>query len=85
MEEQFVFARCCVRWQIFTVAVLVYTPILCDSHVAVAVPITAAYCGVLTRCFINIASVYRLVFKSLSKTVTVSYVCVCVHVCVFCV
>ena len=66
----------CSLWQILTVAVLLYTPILCDSRVAVAVPITAAYCGALTRCLINSASVYKLVFKSLNKTVTVSGICV---------
>jgi hypothetical protein len=56
--------------QIFSVAILLYTPLVC--HQPIAVPIMAAYGGVLTRCTISLIGFYYLVFPKLSKTTVVS-------------
>lgn len=59
-----------ILWQIFSVAVLLYTPLVCSRPIAV--PILAAYSGVLTRFTISLIAFYRLVFPKLSKTTVVS-------------
>ena len=62
-------------FQIFSVAILLYTPLVCQHPIAV--PILASYGGVLTRCVISLIGFYRFVFPKLSKTTVVSiYSCV---------
>ena len=56
--------------QIFSVAILLYTPLIC--HQPIAVPILAAYGGVLTRCTISLIGFYYLVFPKLGKATVVS-------------
>ena len=51
-------------------AILVYTPLVCNQPIAV--PVLAAYSGVLTRFTISLAGFYKLVFPKLSKTTVVS-------------
>ena len=58
-----------VLLQILSVAILLYTPLVCNQPIAV--PILAAYGGVLTRCTISLIGFYRLVFPKLSKTTVV--------------
>ena len=58
--------------QIVSVAALIYTPLLCSN--TIAIPIIAAYCGVIMRCVINVVACYKMTFWQLSKKVKVSYV-----------
>ncbi len=60
----------CPNVQIFCVAVLLYTPLVCTTPIVV--PILSAYCGVITRCVITLVGFYKLVYKRLSKTLVVS-------------
>ncbi|XP_064399190.1 progressive ankylosis protein homolog B-like isoform X2 [Halichondria panicea] len=53
--------------QIFCVAVLLYTPLVCSAPIVV--PILSAYCGVITRCVITLGGFYRLVYPKLSKKI----------------
>ena len=56
--------------QIVSVAGLVFTPLLCNN--TIAIPIIAAYCGVIVRCVINVAACYKMTFKLLSPRTRVS-------------
>ena len=55
--------------QIVSVAALIYTPLLCSN--TIAIPIIAAYCGVIMRCVINVAACYKMTFRELSKEIIV--------------
>jgi hypothetical protein len=55
--------------QIILIAVLLYTPLLC--HTPIALPVVAAYGGVLTRCSILLAGFHRKVYPKMSKELTV--------------
>ena len=52
--------------QIISVAILLWTPLICQAPIAV--PILAAYCGVLTRCAITLSAFYYKVYPQLSKS-----------------
>ncbi|CAI8026765.1 Progressive ankylosis protein [Geodia barretti] len=54
--------------QIILIAVLLYTPLLC--HTPIALPVVAAYGGVLTRCSILLAGFHRKVYPKMSKELT---------------
>ena len=56
--------------QILAVAVLLYTPLICNN--ALLVPILAAYAGVATRCSIVTVAYFRSVYPLLKKEKTVS-------------
>ena len=56
--------------QIFSVAILLYTPLVCRTPIVV--PILAAYGGVATRCVIVLSGFYRLVYPKLKKETVVS-------------
>lgn len=61
--------------QIFSVAILLYTPLVCNHPIAV--PVLAAYSGVITRCTIVLVGFYRMVYPKLSRVRTVC----CAHEC----
>ena len=67
--------------QIFCVAVLLYTPLICSAPIVI--PIISAYCGVITRCVITLGGFYRLVYPKLSKNTVVSgnYIMICFSIC----
>ncbi len=55
--------------QIFSVAILLYTPLVCKEPIAV--PILAIYSGVVTRCTIILVGFYRMVYPKMRKERTV--------------
>ena len=55
--------------QIVSVAALLWSPLKCTAPIAV--PILAAYCGLLTRCTITMTTFYYKVYWKLSKDVKV--------------
>ena len=72
-HPSFILAQMHVLWypclslspQIFSVAILLYTPLVCNEPIAV--PILAAYGGVITRCTIILVGFYTMVYPKLSK------------------
>jgi len=56
--------------QILVLAVVLWTRLIC--HAPLAVPIIAAYAGILVRCGITLTAFYVKVYPQLSKKKTVS-------------
>ena len=53
------------------IAILLYTPVLCRTPIAL--PILAAYGGVLTRCTILLCGFYRKMYHNISKDMVVYF------------